>query len=89
MLKRLAGVITVAILFMPLAAAPSPAWSQQLARHSHRLVDPAGGFSAAGIGAASVPASGSGTIGTLPRVLVGSGPQAVALDTRHPYRIRG
>jgi DNA-binding beta-propeller fold protein YncE len=92
MIRRLAGVITVATLFAALAAAPSQAspW------HPDRLLGfgPAFGaaghgapFRSAGTGAAHVPGGRPGTIGTLPRVLVGKSPQDAAFDpaTRTVY----
>ena len=91
MIRRLAGVITAAILCVPLAAAASPAQAgaPNPARHWQRLTGaaaalPAAGLDApflrAGIGAGSRAGGGSATIGTLPRVLVGPTPQDSVFD---------
>ena len=89
MIKRLAGVLTIAILCVPLAAAPSQAWSWHPARYPHRLVGTGTASRSArlglpplraSIGAAPPASGGHATIGTLPRVLVGSAPQDAAFD---------
>src|SRR6516225_4551372 len=76
MTKRLAGVITAVILCVPLACTPSQAWS----RSPQQPLTPAGAFRPASIGEAPVPGGGSGTIGMLPRVLVGNAPQDSVFD---------
>jgi len=95
MIKQLAGAITAAILCVPLAAAPSQASPRHPAPHPNPPSGPGAQFRAARLGAlvhsagsaASRTGSGPATIGTLPRVLVGSAPQGEAFDpaTRTVY----